>query len=210
VKNNRETWLNQMARELKTRLFKRAGYNLNLRGVKISCGFPSTGWKGKRIGECHSTHNNGFNEIFIHPNLSDSVRVAGVLAHELVHAFDDCKSGHGAPFRKLATAIGLEGKMTATTESEAFVKIAKKIITKIGKYPHKKMTCNKNRKKQTTRMVKVVCNHCNIYHVRMSRTMFYLAPPVCGYCTANTNKSPFELKMNIDGEKDLIKEREVA
>tara|TARA_Y100000401_G_C8214029_1_gene169929 strand:+ start:67 stop:189 length:123 start_codon:yes stop_codon:yes gene_type:complete len=40
--------------------------------------------------------------------------------------------------------------------------------------------------------------------------MFYLAPPVCGYCTANTNKSPFELKMNIDGEKDLIKEREVA
>ena len=195
----REQWLNKMAQELKSRVFKRAGFNINLKDVRVSCGFPSTGWKGKRSGECHGTHNNGNNEIFIHPKLSDSVRVAGVLAHELVHAYDDCKNGHGPAFRKVAVAIGLEGKMTATTESEELVKMLEKIIKKIGKYPHKEMTAP-SRKKQGTRMIKVICPECNEYHVRMSKTMYLLAAPSCGYCVETADISPFELKMHPEGE----------
>ena len=198
-KMTREEWLNNMARELKTRVFKRAGFNVDLKKVKVSCGFPSTGWKGKRIGECHPIHNNGSNEIFIHPKMSDSVRVAGVLAHELIHAFDDCENGHGPAFRKVAIAIGLEGKMTATTESDELVAMIEKIIEKIGKYPHKEMT-TPGRKKQGTRMIKVICPNCNLYHVRMSRTMYEMAAPVCGYCVETSEKSPFELKMHPEGE----------
>ena len=82
----------------------------------------------------------------------------------------------------MALAIGLEGKMTATTESEEFVKEAQKIVDKLGEYPHKMLESSGTKKKQTTRMVKVVCNNCNQYHVRMSRTMFERAPPVCGHC----------------------------
>ena len=179
---NRETYLNKLAYELKKSVFKQAEIDIDLKKVKISCGYPTTGAKGKAIGQCHATSNNGYNEIFIHPILQDSIRVAGVLAHELVHAYDDCKNGHNKVFRKIALSIGLEGKMTATTESEQFVKQAQKIIDKIGEYPHKKLESARTKKKQTTRMVKVVCYNCNEYHVRMSRTMFKLAPPVCGFC----------------------------
>ena len=205
-KMTREEWLNLMARELNTRVFKRAGYSVNLKDVKISCGFPSTGAKGKRIGECFATLNNGNNEIFIHPVLDDSVRVAGVLAHELVHAYDDLKNGHGPVFRKIATSVGLEGRMTATTESDEFKAMAKKIVAKIGKYPHKELPDNSNRKKQTTRMIKVICPECNEYHVRMTKTMYLLAAPVCGYCVETTDISPFELKMHPEGEiiNDMI------
>ena len=207
-KMTREEWLNVAARELKTRLFKRAGFNLDLKKVRMSCGYPTTGEKGKRIGECHGTQNNGNNEIFIHPKLSASVKVLGTLAHELVHAYDDCVNGHGPAFRKVAVAIGLEGKMTATTESEAFVAVAEKIIAKIGKYPHKEMKVMAGRKKQTTRMIKVICPECNIYHVRMSRTMYMMAAPVCGYCVERSEKSPDELTMHPEGEliERIIKE----
>ena len=195
----REQWLNLMALELNKGVFKRANYPVDMKNVRISCGFPSTGWRGKRIGECHPTNNNGKNEIFIHPMISDSVKVAGVLAHELVHAFYDCKHGHGPMFRKVAIAIGLTGKMTSTTESDELIAEIKKIIKKIKKYPHKEMT-TPGRKKQGTRMIKVICPECNIYHVRMSRTMYELAAPVCGNCVENSDISPFELKMRPEGE----------
>ena len=181
-KMNRETYLNKLAQELKMSVFKQAQINIDLSKVKISCGYPTTGSKGKAIGQCPATSNNGYNEIFIHPVLQDSIKVAGVLAHELVHAHDDCENGHNKVFRKMALAIGLEGKMTATTEGEEFAKQAQKIVDKIGEYPHKKLESSGTKKKQTTRMVKVVCNNCDQYHVRMSRTMFELAPPVCGHC----------------------------
>ena len=181
-KMNRETYLNKMAYELKMGVFKQSHINLDLSKVKISCGYPTTGSKGKAIGQCHATSNNGYNEIFIHPILQDSIKVCGVLAHELIHAHDDCEHGHGKEFRKMALSIGLEGKMTATTESEEFVKEAQKIVDKLGEYPHKKLESSGTKKKQTTRMVKVVCYNCNQYHVRMSRKMFELAPPVCGHC----------------------------
>jgi len=206
-KITREEWLNVMATELKKTVFKQSGFILDLKKVKISCGYPSTGAKGKRIGECHGSSNNGSNEIFIHPRLEKSNDVSGVLAHELIHAYDDCKNGHGPAFRKIAIAIGLEGKMTATTVSDALMETINKIVKKIGKYPHKKLS-NANKKKQTTRMIKVVCSNCNIYHVRMSRTMYEMAKPNCGYCIDNTDVSPFELKMYPEGEQinEIIKQ----
>ena len=96
--------------------------------------------------------------------------------------------------------------MTATTESDEFKDMAKKIVAKIGKYPHKELPPNPNRKKQTTRMIKVICPNCDEYHVRMSKTMYLLAAPVCGYCVETTDASPFELKMHPEGEiiNDII------
>ena len=89
--------------------------------------------------------------------------------------------------------------MTATTESDELVKMLEKIIKKIGKYPHKEMT-TPGRKKQGTRMIKVICPECNEYHVRMSKTMYLLAAPICGYCVETSDISPFELKMHPEGE----------
>ena len=197
----RETWLNAMARELKRVVFKPAGIDLNLTKVKISVGYPPKGGASKNsktIGVCFSRacSDANVNEIFINPCLDKTqvTRVAGVLVHELIHAVEDCK-GHGPSFRKMALACGLTGRMTATTETAELGETIKKIEKKIGKYPHKKLDYEIDRKKQSTRMIKVICPNCQTYHVRMSRTMYAKAAPICGYCVETTDVSPFELKM---------------
>ena len=35
--------------------------------------------------------------------MDDDTRVLDVLAHELIHAIDDCKNGHGLPFKRWRT-----------------------------------------------------------------------------------------------------------
>ena len=47
-RNNRETWLNKMAKELKRLVFTPAGIKLNLRKVKISVGYPPRGGAAKK------------------------------------------------------------------------------------------------------------------------------------------------------------------
>ena len=61
------------------------------------------------------------------------------------------------PFRNLAMAIGLTGKMTATAEGEVFKQRVKPILKKLGAFPHKKLDASIGAKKQTTRMLKVQC-----------------------------------------------------
>jgi DNA-directed RNA polymerase subunit M/transcription elongation factor TFIIS len=200
---NRETWLNLMAKALKTMVFKPAGINLDLRKVKISVGYPPKGGarKGyKTIGVCFARRASdaNVNEIFINPCLDKKNvgKVGGVLVHELIHAVDDCKNGHGPVFRKMALACGLTGRMTATTETPELVETIKKIEKKIGKYPHKKLNYEIGRKKQSTRQIKVECPSCankavrysnnNLrYIVRMSRTTFEKGTPFCGVCRSD-------------------------
>ena len=187
-RNNRETWLNKMAQELKRLVFTPAGIKLNLRKVKVSVGYPPKGGaakKNKSIGVCFARvcSDAGVNEIFINPCMDkDQVtQVAGVLVHELIHAVEDCK-GHGPSFRKMALACGLTGKMTATTETDELKATIKTIEKNIGRYPHKKLNYEIGRKPQTTRMIKVICPNCETYHVRMSRTMYAQGAPLCGFC----------------------------
>ena len=190
---NRESWLNSMAQELKKRVFAKAGLKLDLNTIKISVGYPPKGGAskvGKAIGVCFpkAASDANVNEIFINPCLDKSqvTKVAGVLVHELIHAIDDCRNGHGPVFRKMAIACGLEGKMTATTESAKLKEIINNITKKIGPYPHKKLNYEIGRKKQTTRNLKIECPKCwqtgDPYIVRMSRTMYEKAAPTSRLC----------------------------
>ncbi len=96
---SRQTWL-EIAVTHASVEFSKHGYAVPV--VRISCGFPSTGQRSRRIGECWPTKvcSGGLNEIFISPLIDDSDEVLGIIFHELVHAVDDCKSGHGAAFKK--------------------------------------------------------------------------------------------------------------
>ena len=187
-KMNRETWLWEMVKQLKLKVFKPAGIALDLTNIKVSVGFPPTGGTRslkKTIGVCFASKvsTGKYNEIFINPTLDDTVKVTGVLVHELIHAIDDCKHGHKAAFRKMALAVGLTGKMTATEESDELIAKINDIVKVIGKYPHKKLDYT-NRKKQGTRNLKIECvNHPHDpYFVRMSRTMYEKGAPSCGVC----------------------------
>jgi hypothetical protein len=194
MKLTRERWLLKCSQMLRDGVFKRSGNKLNLKKVRVTCGFPSKGGakiKNKTIGQCFPSTRSGkkLNEIFIHPMLEDGVKVVGTLAHELVHAELDCRYGHGKEFRKIAVGIGLTGKMTATVETPEFKEEVKKIIKKIGKYPHATLDTSMI-KKQGTRMIKAVCTHSDLiepvgepeYIVRLSRTQAMRGLPLCPVC----------------------------
>lgn len=176
----REEWLNFVMDEVRP-AFKSHDAPLPTK-VRLSVGFTSTGDRGKRIGECWSPLASGDKhaEIFIKPDQDDAVRVAGILVHELVHAAVGNEHGHKAPFKRVAVAFGLEGKMTATTEGVAFVDYIKPILKKAGPLPHKRLNAMRSpRKKQTTRLLKTECSECG-YVVRVTAKWLELGAPFCG------------------------------
>ena len=171
---HREAWLHAIAAGLAGR-FAELGHPIPAK-VRLACGFPSraalNGVRNQRIGECWSNTASGDDhfEIFISPVIADPMRAAGVLAHELVHAAVGVKAGHKGPFAKLARALGLEGKLTATTEGEAFKRLAAPILEAAGPYPHGELHAMTNgKKKQVARLIKCECATCG-YVVRTAQS----------------------------------------
>ncbi len=135
----REQWLAKLTTQLQP-LFERAGYTIPP-NVRSSCSFPSksaTSRKNRRIGECwtDSASDDGTFEVFVSPTIADPMRVAGILAHELVHAAVGLACGHKGEFRRCAVGIGLTGPMTATSEGEVFTAFVAPLLAKLGAYPH--------------------------------------------------------------------------
>jgi len=165
----REQWLNQAGHHLRV-LFESVGEAVPTK-VRASCGFPSKGAlssQNRTVGQCWSAvaSADSHAEIFISPTISDSMRVLDILAHELVHACHP-NDGHGSKFGKTARAIGLEGKLTATTAGEAFKRWAEPVLARLGVYPHADLVPSNAQKKQTTRLLKCVCRDCG-YTVRVA------------------------------------------
>lgn len=186
----REQWLHEIAKIINGTLFKRRtirGFSvkpLNLKKVQFNMAYsPNQRVKAHahkggvdvklgHIGQCHYDYKVAGEkfetEIFITPNLTNQVQIVGVLIHEMIHAITK-GHGHKTAFRWVAEDVGLEGKMTATSVGKELAKEIRKWLRKVGKMPHKKWI-PANGRKQTTRMLKVVCEEgCGII-VRQSRT----------------------------------------
>lgn len=158
--DTREAWLQRGATVIASRIFAAAGIEVPV--VKTSCSWPGGGSARKRIGECWARRMSeaGVNEIFISPVIADPVQALDILTHELVHASDDCASGHGGEFVRRARKVGLEGKPTATVAGAALRAKLVEIADALGPYPHATLNLS-GRKKQTTRMIKVECGDCD-------------------------------------------------
>lgn len=158
--DTREAWLQRGATILTSTVFAAAGIDVPV--VKTSCSWPGGGSARKRIGECWAKRMSeaGVNEIFISPVIADPVQALDILTHELVHASDDCASGHGGEFVRRARKVGLEGKPTATVAGAALRAKLVEIADALGPYPHATLNLSA-RKKQTTRMIKVECGDCD-------------------------------------------------
>jgi hypothetical protein len=178
----REEWLTTMAHSLEAD-FQRAGYPLPAR-LRISCGWPSNrplaGASGKRsAAECWPAEASAdaHVEIFVSPYRADAADVAGDLVHELCHAADGNKHGHKGPFRAIALAVGLTGKMTSTETGPKLGERLNALIAQIGPYPHATLD-RSGRKRQSTRMLKVVCPECG-YTVRTTDKWITQGLPTC-------------------------------
>lgn len=179
----RQNWLRSIADNLAPE-FDALG--VALPAFRVTCGFPSGGGTRLRsprvIGEIHDKANSadGHYEIFISPVNADSVTVAAVLAHELVHAAVGIPAGHGAEFGRVARAIGLQGKLTATTASPAFEAKIKRWVAIEGDYPHAALDVS-GKTKQTTRLRKLSCPKCGAV-ARASLAAATAARFKCGVC----------------------------
>lgn len=179
----REQWLYQIVEVLYPR-FAELGYPKRPT-IRIGVGFPSTGIRGKAIGQCHHSivSKDRVHEIIVSPKIDESMEVAGVLAHELCHAYlqsyfpaENC--GHGKKFKKLAVALGLTGRMTATVPGEAFKRLLAPTLTRLGDYPHGALGRSSSRQVQGTRLIKVSCPSCQ-YAMRVTHKWIEIAIPTC-------------------------------
>jgi len=158
---NRETYLNQAITQFRP-LFKRVNAPIPApEKLRVTCGFPSksAGRSSKqRIGECWSSNASadGTTELIVSMVLDDDIRVLDVLCHELIHAAVGNECGHRGEFKRVAVALGMEGIMTATIAGAELRTKLEAISKKLGAYSHAAIDFS-NRKKQTTRMIKVTC-----------------------------------------------------
>jgi len=147
----------------------------------VSCGFPGGGSARKRIGECWTRmmSSTGVNELFISPKISDNpAKMLDVLVHEAIHAADDCQSGHKGFFRKAATAVGLEGKMTSTHAGPELAKWIADTLAKLPKITHSKLDLS-SREKKKTYLLKIECPACGCT-LRGTATALGVGLPTCG------------------------------
>jgi hypothetical protein len=159
AKKTREAWLVRGIGKL-ARVFKQADYIVP-DNVRVSVGFPKGSRGGRKtIGQCWTDKVSGDKtyEIFISPELDDSVTVLDVLTHELIHAIVGTEAGHKGAFKQCALAVGLEGKMTATNAGEELKITLTKMAEQLGEYPHASL--KPNAKHKGSRLKKAVCPKC--------------------------------------------------
>lgn len=161
---NRETWLLASLPGLCGIITSNGGNSFPQ--PLVSVGFPHGkrgSAKGKTIGQCWTIPSQECAHIFVHPCIADGLQVLEILIHELVHAAVGCQHGHRKPFARVARAIGLEGKLTATVAGDVLRGKLETIALGLGEFPHQKLDpdeIEKARKKQSTRYRKYVCPGC--------------------------------------------------
>ena len=116
--------------------------------------------KASALAECHNkaSSSNGHNEIFVAAHSEDSLSLLGALCHELIHAYDDCKSGHRNFFARTARRIGLEGKLTHTVAGLELAATLQSYIDLLGPIPHDKMNLKPKSKGRNNNKIK--CDAC--------------------------------------------------
>lgn len=172
----RENWLLTGVDRLRP-LFRAQGHEVP--EVKVSVGWPATGQRSRTIGECWPSKSagDGLNQIFIVPSLGSPVEVLDVLTHELVHAVDDCKHGHGKEFKAIALSVGLQGKMRYASAGDALKERLTRIAADIGPFPHGTLA-RKPPRPRPADPPRARCGTCG-YQLSIPKRYLQYGPPMC-------------------------------
>lgn len=165
----REQWLEAAVKEL-SKIFVKAGFEVPQ--VRVSVGWP--GGRGKKagvVGQCFASTSTADKvaQIFVTPTVSDSLSVLATMAHELVHAVDDCQDGHKKNFIRIAKAIGFVPAWTSSeNRSDELTEKLQKIVDRLGTFPHAVIRPEERPVVQRTYMRKVVSRENPDFFVRMT------------------------------------------
>jgi len=179
---NREEWLLAATAE-----FRKAWAKVGVvvpADVKMSCGFPGGGSVLKRIGECWPRSRSAakVNQVFINPTQSDSTKVADILAHELLHAVDDCKSGHGRDFTRNSKLVGFSGGKYSHAETPEAHALIALVIARLGAYPHGILNAGGKKSSKSDGLQKYECDECgDVLYTTLKKAEVY-GVPCCRGC----------------------------
>ena len=184
----REEWLNLAAHAMINDVIGKAS-STPVPPYRLSVGWPY-GTKGgknfKVLGQCfpRSYSSDNTNEIFISPTTggNDSLKVLHVLLHELLHAYDDCQSGHRGAFARLAKACGLLAPMTTTTPDATLTAYLNRLIERLGEIPHAALDTSKIKPKQKNRQLLVECTLCDFKFRASKTTIETMTVNICLAC----------------------------
>jgi hypothetical protein len=112
----REAWLHRAIETFRPRF---AEIGLPLPGklhVSVGFGYGARAESKYILGQCWARRASadGVNHIFLGPQEGDPAAMLVSLLHELIHAADDCASGHKGTFAETATRLGFQSPMTQT------------------------------------------------------------------------------------------------
>ena len=203
----REAWLHRAIETFRPR-FDEVG--LPLPGklhVSVGFGYSSRAESKYILGQCWARRASadGVNHIFLGPQEGDPAAMLVSLLHELIHAADDCASGHKGAFAEAATRLGFDGPMTQTPPG---VELAAEVITlaeALGPFPHARLDpaaadapapvppgqpggaaapdpggkVHSGPGKQGTRLIKLTAAGCCGYTVRTTRKWVDQGYPLC-------------------------------
>lgn len=206
----REAWLHQAIEAFRPR-FKEIGLPLPA-SIHVSVGF---GYGAKResaiiLGQCWARRASadGVNHIFISPQEADPAAMLVTLLHELIHAADDCTSGHKGPFAAAATQLGFGPPMTKTPPGPELAAQVAALAQDLGPFPHAALNpqpkpvpapappgggtpeagppIHSGPGKQGTRLIKVTAAACCGYTARTTARWLQTGEPLCPHGTPMT------------------------
>ncbi len=200
IVDTREAWLIRAATRLGS-LLEAVGQEVP--PIRVSVGWPGgSGKKAAVVGQCWPTtaSEDGVAQIFMSPvrGKTDTQHVLGTLLHEMIHAIDDCESGHRGNFARIAKSVGFVPKLTsADNRTEELNSTLDEIIETLGDFPHAAILAtsrgSEEPKKQGTRMLKVQCANGTGYIVRMTQKWIDdVGLPLCACCRADMELSEAE------------------
>lgn len=171
----REAWLMAVVEAMRPE-FEAAGFPIPEK-IRVTMSLTQRAkWIGTHYPVAMSKDNT--HEILIRLDQTKPLDVAAILCHELVHASVPPKTGHRGPFKVLATALGLTGKMTATVPGTMFKAWVKPVLKDVGAFPHAALDLSKQ-KKQSTRLLKVECKDCGYIARVTSKWIDNAGAPIC-------------------------------
>ena len=184
LEQNREAWLINAAKAMAPWF---AEIDEEVPPIRVSVGWPGGRGRKNAVGQCWASHAASDNvaQIFVTPARGEesTVDVLGTLLHEMVHAVDDCSSGHRGNFIKIARQLGFKAKWTTSAcRTDELAERLKGLAERLGPFPSAAIVGGKaadTPKTQTTRMLKVACPKDG-YTVRTTRKWLDdLGAPTC-------------------------------
>lgn len=180
----REQWL-KAAEAIMAHWVRVEGYDYPS-NTRVACGWPKKGkGRGDPIGQCWSfqSSTDGSIEMFISPSIGDASRACDILLHEMVHATVGNENGHNKLFGKLARALGMEGKLTATIAGADLKELIEtNVLAVLGAYPHAELRAMTTTKKAKTYLIKMKCPECEYPAYTTQKWIDSDGTPLCPSC----------------------------